>query len=80
MLYKGAGFLAIVWFGSCPPSPPFSISKLSLLISDFVCPGFIQIRALLMAMIEKKLARKNMSTEIIWAFGVICLVLLSIGK
>jgi hypothetical protein len=33
-----------------------------------------------MAMIEKKLARKNMSTEINGAFRVICLVLLGGGN
>ncbi len=40
MIYRGAGFLAVVWFGSSPaPSPPLlSASRLSLSQSPFVSP------------------------------------------
>ncbi len=36
MIYKGSGFLAIVWFGSSP-IPPSPVNKLSLFLSVPVC-------------------------------------------
>jgi hypothetical protein len=38
MIYRGPGFLAVVWFGSSlNPSPPFPVTKLSLFLSLPVC-------------------------------------------
>ncbi len=38
MIYRGPGFLAVIWFGSLPtPSSQLSLSKLSLFLSLPVC-------------------------------------------
>ncbi len=37
-IYRGTGFLSVVWYGSSPaPSPSFLVSKLSLFLSLLVC-------------------------------------------
>jgi hypothetical protein len=39
MIYRGPGFLVIIWFGSSPtPILPFPVSKLFLFLSLPVCP------------------------------------------
>jgi hypothetical protein len=38
MIYRGPGFLTVVWFGSSPaPFPPATVSKFSLFLSLPVC-------------------------------------------
>ncbi len=38
MYYRELGFLAVVWYGFFPLSPPSPVRKLSLFLSLRVCP------------------------------------------